>query len=139
VRCAWKTWRKPRAIFVWLTHCRACGVCVLVSSPQSPQKSWTPEQEVAALSLDDRGSGGKLTVGRPQALVGRVGSSGGMLEDGASTAMAPQDGIGEKRGRKRGESARRNQRDDGEEEEEGTFDLVFSQLEILRLLQVVLR
>lgn len=118
---------------------RACDVCVLVSSPQSPQKSWTPEQEVAALSLKDPGSGGKLTAGRPQALVDRAGSSGGTVEDGASTAMAPVEGVGEKRGRKRGESARTGRGVDGEEKEEGTFDLVFSQLEILRLLQVVLR
>lgn len=110
-----------------------------IHSPQSPQKSWTPEQEVAALSLKDPGSGGKLTAGRPQALVDRAGSSGGTVEDGASTAMAPVEGVGEKRGRKRGESARTGRGVDGEEKEEGTFDLVFSQLEILRLLQVVLR
>jgi hypothetical protein len=104
-----------------------------------------------AIGAVHQGSGGKLTAGRPRALAARAGSSSssnlddstssGKL-DGASLPAPAVRAMGdEKSGKERREEgrARRGADGEGEEKEEGTFDMVFSQLEVLRLLQVVLR
>lgn len=63
----------------------------------------------------ESGERAKGTAGRPQAL-----SNGGGGSNTSPETTVPKS-------------------EEGEEKEEGTFDLVFSQLELLRLLQVVMR
>ena len=104
-----------------------------------------------AIGAVHQGSGGKLTAGRPRVLAARAGSSSpadlddstssGKLDSASPPAPAVR-AIGDKMsGKERGEEgrARRGADGEGEDKEEGTFDMVFSQLEVLKLLQVVLR
>ena len=66
------------------------------------------------------------TAGRPQAL---QGGAKGLSSSSRSASKGPKP----KQKPKRGGSS------DSEDEEEGALDLIFNQLEILRLLQIVMR
>jgi hypothetical protein len=79
--------------------------------PQESSSNVPPQQEDA-----------RHTSGRPQALVG--GTKPGVGTSPDTKINKQPNGV---------------RRGGGEEQEEGTFDLVFSQLELLRLLQVVMR
>jgi hypothetical protein len=81
----------------------------------------------------------KPTAGRPQALVG--GSMGKSQNDaGASPPLAVADEISHGQGSSKGDGpVGTGDKEAAGQQEEGIFDLVSSQLELLRLLQVVLR
>ena len=69
------------------------------------------------------------TAGRPQALQGGGSGAKGLSSSSRSASKGPKP----KQKPKRGGSS------DSEDEEEGALDLIFNQLEILRLLQIVMR
>ena len=102
---------------------------------------WLAEGAESAGVMEERdstlgGMGGKQTAGRPQSLVGGPGSkpqrSPGVIAGEAAAAASPV--VGPKPAS--GSNAQLHAPDT---REESTFDLVGSQLELLKLLQVVMR
>jgi hypothetical protein len=81
---------------------------------------WPPAEEVKP----------GATAGRPQAL---QGGANGLSSSSLSASKGPKPKSKPKPKQKRGGSS------DSEDEEEGALDLIFNQLEILRLLQIVMR
>ena len=105
------------------------------------EQVWLAEGAESAGVMEERDAtlaemGGRQTAGRPQSLVGGAGSkpqrSPGVIAGGAAATESPV--VGPKPGS--GGNARLHAPDT---REEGTFDLVGSQLELLKLLQVVMR
>ena len=102
---------------------------------------WLAEGAESAGVMEERdstlgGMGGKQTAGRPQSLVGGPGSkpqrSPGVIAGEAAAAASPV--VGPKPA-----SGSNAQLHASDTREESTFDLVGSQLELLKLLQVVMR